>query len=64
MPLYDMVVELLVGVGARYVFVFSSLGMLIIPTEILNGLMISPVMACLLTRETWLLLVLVLATTE
>ena len=58
MPLYDMVVKLLVGVVAWYVFVFLSLCMLIIPTEILNRLTISPVMACLLIREMWLLLVL------
>ena len=64
MPLYDMVVELLLGVGAWYVFVFLSLCVLIIPTEILNWLIISPVMACLLTWETWLLLVLASATTK
>ena len=41
MPLYDMVVELLVGVGAWYVFVFLSLCMLIIFTEILDRLSFS-----------------------
>ena len=59
MPLYDMVVELLVG--AWYVFVFFKF---MIPAEILNGLIISPVMACLLTWEMRLLLVLVSATTK
>jgi hypothetical protein len=66
MPLYEMVVELLDGIGARYVSVsfqaYHMINLLIALIEILNTPIISPVMAYLLTQGKRLLILLASAT--
>ena len=65
-PLYEMVVELLDGIGARYVSVsfqaYHMINLLIAIIEILNTPIISPVMAYLLTQGKRLLILLASAT--
>ena len=64
MPLYEMVVELLAGIGARYISFKFTICMLITPlTETLNTPTISSVMDCSLTQRKWLLMVLASAIT-
>ena len=63
MPLYEMVIELLAGIGAQYVLYLYFLNLPYVRslpslTEALNTPIISPVMACLLTQGKRLLMVL------
>ena len=68
MPLYEMVIELLAGIGAWFVFVFLGLSYHMYahyPSyRNFKHAHNSPVTACLLTQGTWLLMALASVTTE